>query len=432
MSTGNKKFDKKKIDILLYHGGCYDGFCCAVICWLYYKKNNLEDNIKYIPVGYYKKKPPVGNTNLLICDFSYKIDAMKEIIEETESLLIIDHHKTSEEDLNSIPEENKIFDRNYSAAGLTWNYFFPNEEMPMLVKRIQDRDIWTKKYDDNDKFVAWFYNQPFEFDIFEKYINDEVMLQNCIDNIGSFMLDKNLKDIDYSTKSAALQLVELNGNYYFVGSVNSTVLKSDIGNKIMKKYPYIDFSIVHSTTSYKNSTMISLRSTNKNTGVDEIAKLFEGGGHRNASGCVLTYLANSIGKIVCVWDEPITSLLECHNSTFHVKSKNININTIYINRRRKELSKYYLQKTSITDFDDPIQQYQRLKYIETGSLPEPIGLVISFYIASNGDANKIKYHFNFDKDMDHEIIEYIKDKMELDDDYSIEKPSKEDLFMIDL
>lgn len=48
----------------------------------------------------------------------------------------------------------------HSGAMLTWFYFFPEIEPPLLIKYIEDRDIWTKALPNTDDFSSWFYTLP--------------------------------------------------------------------------------------------------------------------------------------------------------------------------------------------------------------------------------------------------------------------------------
>ena len=90
-------------------------------------------------------------------------------------LLIIDHHKSAERELSDIPDNLKIFDMNHSGAMLTWFYFYPNVESPLLIKYIEDRDIWTKALPNTDDFHSWFCTVPREFEEYNKYLDDDLL-----------------------------------------------------------------------------------------------------------------------------------------------------------------------------------------------------------------------------------------------------------------
>ena len=70
-------------------------------------------------------------------------DQMEALVVNTniESVTIIDHHQ-----LNWNPLDNGfeyVYDSAKSACLLAWEYFFENEEAPLVVRLINDRDTWT-------------------------------------------------------------------------------------------------------------------------------------------------------------------------------------------------------------------------------------------------------------------------------------------------
>jgi oligoribonuclease NrnB/cAMP/cGMP phosphodiesterase (DHH superfamily) len=86
----------------------------------------------------------------------------------------------------------------------------------------------------------------------------------------------------------------IDDKYYFTVFVNSTVLKSEIGNTLLYKFPYSNFSGIYSIDDITNSTHFSLRSLDDKTDVSEIAKIYGGGGHRNASGIKIPFVINTL------------------------------------------------------------------------------------------------------------------------------------------
>lgn len=85
----------------------------------------------------------------------------------------------------------------------------------------------------------------------------------------------------------------INGMYVIVAIINSRMLVSQLGNKLLKKFPLADFSAV---ISVKNgTTKYSLRSEDSRFDVSHIAQLIsKGGGHRNAAGFDIKELKDSV------------------------------------------------------------------------------------------------------------------------------------------
>lgn len=296
-----EKLKPDDIDTVIYHHPCSDGFASALAVKVYMDKYHPEREIHYLPMNHGQPPPDVRGRSVLICDFSFKTDVMNMMISQATSLLILDHHETAQEALASIPDDYKVFDMSHSGAYLTWKYFFPDERLPLLIEYIEDRDIWTKKMPDGDDFVAWFYNEPFDFAIYEKYLDDD-LLKEMIRTKGKHFSELNRIYIDMSVKHSHPKFIEIAGEYYFVGFANCTLpaLKSDVGNLILSHLPLIDFSAVYSMNDKTNSTGFSLRSDQYHTSASMIAKKLGGGGHRNASGVFVPRVTNIIGKEIDV------------------------------------------------------------------------------------------------------------------------------------
>lgn len=278
---------RDNIDTVVYHAGCLDGFGSAFIVWYYYKiKYGIEkaNSIKYLPFDHRCKKNISNKFNdktVLICDFSFNLEKTRQLIQIVKSLLIIDHHKSALENLDTIDDKFKIFDMNMSGVGLTWKYFFGNK-MPKFLKYIQDYDLWMFKYSETKKFISYISNTWFDFIEWEKYLSSD-HLEKCIE-IGKHYFKNQSNIVRNILRSSYFKIHEINQKYFIVAYVNSSMLKSELGNKMMKKYRFCDFACIW---NYENNsyTKYSFRSTNKKYDVLTIASNFNGGGHRNASGC---------------------------------------------------------------------------------------------------------------------------------------------------
>ncbi|AGF84884.1 DHH family phosphohydrolase-like protein [Moumouvirus goulette] len=289
----NKVLEKDKIDVVFYHGYCSDGFGSAFVIWYYYKMNygqTAADNITYIPCYHQKDLQTfspdflqkINNKNVIMCDFSYKYNQLLDIITLSKSFMILDHHKTAQAELINIPEHLKVFDMSRSGAGITWDFFFPDKPIPKFLAHIQDRDIWTFKLPKTNEFIAFFYEQDFNFTLWEKYLLEENVTEAII--TGEKWLEYQKITINKIIKRTSYIIQNINNQYTIVLYANSPEFKSDIGNKLFYFYPFGDFSCVWDYSLYKDETYYSLRSTNDRYDVSTIAKVFGGGGHRNASG----------------------------------------------------------------------------------------------------------------------------------------------------
>lgn len=289
-----KMIDKNNIDIVLYHGSCSDGFGSAFIIWYYYKlKFGIQraNELKYIPCYYQIKNEleqsfidSMRNKNVIMSDFSFKYTQLTQIIDVANTFIILDHHKTAQDNLKNIADHMKIFDMDRSGVGITWDFFFPDQPLPTFLAYIQDRDLWTFKLPATNSFVTYFYDQKFDFEFWETFLNEDVVSNAVIkgqnwSEYQKVMMDKIIKKTSYVIQ-------QINNEYTVVLYNNSSEFKSDIGNKMFNSFPIGDFSCVWNYDLYKNETYYSLRSTDDRMDVSKIASEFGGGGHRNASGIV--------------------------------------------------------------------------------------------------------------------------------------------------
>lgn len=292
-----KELQPYKVNTIIYHDPCSDGTGSAYGAYKYFTTNFPDIKITYhpMPIG---APPPSGleGKNVLICDYSYKKDVLTNLLTKVNKLLIIDHHKSAEKDLQDIDDKYKIFHMGHSGAMLTWYYFFPEVKPPLMIEYIQDRDIWTKKLPNTDDFASWFHTLPLDFKEYDKYLDDDFLLE-MIKVKGTSFGELNNYYVKQAVDYAVPKFCKIKDKYYFVAYVNSTVCKSDIGNKIFEKFPLIDFAAVYSISDNSDTTSFSLRSTDKHADVSEIAFSLSGGGHSCASGIRLDYVTNTIGKV---------------------------------------------------------------------------------------------------------------------------------------
>jgi len=337
-----------EIDTVLYHGDCVDGYASAFCCWLYNKKKGKKaKKITYLPCQYQKQCPNLNNRNVLMCDFSYKYNTLKNMLKHVNKLVILDHHQSAEEDLQQIPKENKVFDRKHSGAYITWAYFFGEENIPLMIQYIQDNDLCKKTLQHTRQFTSYIFNIPKSFEQYEKLLDDNYVT-NTVIPLGDGIMKQNDSYINDGVKKVATNFILLDNHLYFVGVVNTLLLKSEIGNAFLIANPDADFAYSYSKNGYTGETYIALRSNNNGTDVQEIAKKFGGGGHRNSAG-LSVYNSDSLPSILIDRYQSFNQI-KTVNIVSHALSKNeeLELNIAYLNsyHHKRHLGKYLLQKRS--------------------------------------------------------------------------------------
>lgn len=356
----SKTLQPDEVDYVIYHHPCSDGTGSGYVAWKYLSTKYPTREVMYKPMGIGADPPDdIDGKNVLICDYSYRKDKLIKLLLKVNKLLVIDHHKSSQIDLKDIDEKFKIFDMNHSGAMLTWFYFFPNIEPPLMIKYIEDRDIWAKKLPLTDEFTAWFYTLPLDFQVYDKYNNDE-LIKEMINTKGTNFIELNNSYIKQAVNYAVPKFIQIKDKYYFVAFVNSTIVKSDVGNKLLEHYPYIDFSAVYSISDSSNCTSFSLRSDDTHLDVSILASSLGGGGHRNASGVVCHYICNHLpGKMFDC--KKLYYLLEnLYFSSLMVNDQIYNIVYLYAPLYKYKLGSYLLQERYKDKNNNSIQNCQAI------------------------------------------------------------------------
>jgi oligoribonuclease NrnB/cAMP/cGMP phosphodiesterase (DHH superfamily) len=311
--------------IVIYHGGCRDGFCAA---WVYnkhfiehyeYGKNALANHLTYHP-GFYGQEPPdVKDKNVVILDFCYPLEVMKIIVRDCESLTWIDHHKTAQpfnDWLENQPVEDDffrnikfVFQNDKSGAGLTWNYFFPNEPRPWIVDYVEDRDLWAKKLPSTNNINAYIATLKFDFGVWNTASDLKLTLADEYGYIAEMKTEqyvnevcKNVYFVDmhspgYTTKDSphgddSCDII-YNEFWKRIPTVNICQVDcSEVLHELCKRYPESPFSL-YWFKRQDGMYQYGLRSIG-DFDVSSVAKLLGGGGHRNASGFQLNYLLEEL------------------------------------------------------------------------------------------------------------------------------------------
>ena len=254
--------------LVIYHKNCADGFAAAFAAWLEFGDVDTE----YLPAHYGDPAPDVGGKEVYIVDFSYKRAELIQMNEAAESLIVLDHHKTAQAELEGL--RFCEFNMEKSGAVLAWEYFHPGLEIPALFEYIQDRDLWQWRLPQSKEFSAGLRMMPMVFEDWSELIYAYKMLE--VKKTGAVVLEYEQKLVEDVVSNPVGEAV-IGG--YRVPCVNTTTLISEIGNRLAVGNP---FAAMYFETDEKR--IYSLRSEENGVDVSEIAKMYGGGGHPRAAG----------------------------------------------------------------------------------------------------------------------------------------------------
>lgn len=279
----------KEFDLILYHGNCPDGFTAA---WTFHTK--FGDKAEYIPQKYHESVPDVTNKTVAIVDFSYSRETMIKMSKEAKYIVILDHHRSAQRDLEGLKLENGeiIFDMNLSGAQLAWDYLYTGER-PWFIEYVADRDLWQHKLLNTKEISQALYFEDYFKDfnkLYELYcsLDQNKDIQNFADK-GKIMIALKDKDVNNCASYAVpAKMIHRDKEYNVRLICCPRQYRSDVGNKICEMFE-CDFSVVYFYDFNKNQWWISMRAS-KNSPVDlsELSSTLPGGGgHTKAAGFVI-------------------------------------------------------------------------------------------------------------------------------------------------
>jgi len=258
-----------------------DGFCAAYIARL------ALPNAQFFPTNYGQPLPDVTGKDVLIADFSYPRETLLELKEKANSLIVLDHHKTAEKDLQGL--EFCMFDLARSGASLVRDFFFPESETTDPIKRhwlidyIEDRDLWNNRLPNTKEVSAALLSYPLNFETWDELWTSKRLAELITE--GRSILRYQFKIAQEAINNA--QEIKMGGHSVLI--TNSNVMQSEIASALAVDRP---FGVVWS--QLKNGkfrySLRSIKEADYAIDVAEFAKLYGGGGHKTAAG----FLANSI------------------------------------------------------------------------------------------------------------------------------------------
>jgi len=285
-------------DVCFYHDPCDDGFASA---WVVRRK---WPTCQLVGVNYGLAVPDVdlAGKNLLIADFSYKPEVLERLSEKARTIVILDHHKTAQVDLETFAVFNPVdcetidaivsatqpglgnvravFNMAKSGAALTWEFCNPGEPLPYFVRLIEDRDLWRFAYAETREFSLYLRSFPRTFDDWDAVAdrlthNPELALGEA-KGIQRFY-DAKLAELVPTAVIGAI------GKWKGVPIAHAPyAFASDLAHELLEAHPSAPFAAV--VVNAYGGTTYSLRSTDARQDVSEVARTFGGGGHRNAAG----------------------------------------------------------------------------------------------------------------------------------------------------
>ena len=230
------------------------------------------------------------NEKVYIVDYSFTVnnrEKLDKILEITDNVIWVDHHRSSIELINSYPTYKKIkgvVKEGISGAALSYMYLHKKtfNDIPKYLKLISDYDCWIYEFGDESRYFKCFIDsvdyKPFAEVWGElNHDTDDLLLTQYIDEGRTI---KRYLDYEYKRVRES-QAYELN-----VEGHKALVINAD-GNSWLFGDEFSKYELcmlwVYDGNIY-NYSLYSDQTKSSPLDVSKIAEKYGGGGHPGASG----------------------------------------------------------------------------------------------------------------------------------------------------
>jgi oligoribonuclease NrnB/cAMP/cGMP phosphodiesterase (DHH superfamily) len=153
--------------LVLYHGrGCPDGFGAALAAYRFFGDRAQYLGLDHGDVKSVDDLPPIDGRAVYVLDFSFAPTIMQALDARAAKLVLLDHHLSAAEQLTGFACRCGVvhFDMHKSGARLAWEFFHPDAQIPVLLRYVEDRDIWAWKIPESASFLAALDMEPQTFE----------------------------------------------------------------------------------------------------------------------------------------------------------------------------------------------------------------------------------------------------------------------------
>ena len=218
---------------------------------------------------------------VIVVDFSFPIEDMQKMAAGRE-FIWIDHHKSALTELREVSLDwPGLRDINKAACVLTWNYFFPERQVPRAITLIGDRDIWRWAEKDTGAFTEGIHVRETRADndkLWVPLLDEDPVTMKTILEEGQRLREIRLEEIKHKVERLGFE-VEFEGHRTLV--INSAG-NGDFGQRGRD----LGYEIVYCYEDQLQRDILTTSVTlfSRQADVSVIARRYGGGGHTNAAG----------------------------------------------------------------------------------------------------------------------------------------------------
>lgn len=293
----------------VYHSVDLDGWMSAAIVRHWWRNNNLdskeptEDTLCMIGYNYGQPIPDLSEYDkVIMCDISFPKEEMFKFWHNlSKEIIWIDHHISAINDNNNLVWKG-LQDTKFAACELTWKYFFPNKQMPEIVRLLGRYDCFGHKGTSEEQKVLEFQYgarqcindyesayQRLKKSILDTQKGNTLEVENAIHLTGISIYKYLCTEAKQTYKNGfEIKLVE---------EITDAIGKNIVNRKFIcinkERFNPINFGINYHKDGYDGCACFhyangmynfSLYNDNGKVDCSAIAKQFGGGGHKGAAG----------------------------------------------------------------------------------------------------------------------------------------------------
>jgi hypothetical protein len=301
-------------NVVCYHYPCPDGIYAALAASV-----RLPHPCSFVPLTVWEKEEVRtqkllelvdSNTDVYLCDFSGGPTFILAVARACRRLVIIDHHKTAQEDLSKLegpPTNLEVnFDLARSGATLARDYFHLGDwllqrpSIDIAFRLVEDNDLWRHALPDSRAFAAGFGVLALELSaITNPEIFEALMALDpaAVIASGNAELEKQRVAIDSDLEAASEYCIPGPGSTELRALAVVTrwpQYRSELGNRLASKSLASGLAPV-GVVVYEEAGLGSEKATTWKVSLRSLdtydttpfSRLYGGGGHANASSFLM-------------------------------------------------------------------------------------------------------------------------------------------------
>jgi oligoribonuclease NrnB/cAMP/cGMP phosphodiesterase (DHH superfamily) len=210
--------------------------------------------------------------------------ALRPLGEAAEKLIVLDHHVSARDRIQSDPELVPAlergghvihFDLQHSGAAMAWEHFHPDEALPELLRYVEDQDLWRWKLPATREVNAAISLSDHSFAVWEELAATSV---DELASVGAPIVRANRILVERALDEAH----SISLGQHRVEAVNASAQRSHIGHELASRALFgVPCGAVYRVAGQRVD--VSVYSVG-DFDVSALAGDFGGGGHRNAAG----------------------------------------------------------------------------------------------------------------------------------------------------